>query len=152
MNINELEPRGTFENRMLQVKNYEEIYDKLMDYLGKECCKDLIIDNPIDLKFTKEKRAELNKLLDKLKRTRTDSVNDLVEVYEGQMKAMEKAVEDTSKTLSKNIKAYEESIKPKEEKPVIYTLCVSSLKKGDLTPIKNLAKELNLKCEIKESK
>ena len=26
------------------------------------------------------------------------------------------------------------------------------LKKGDLTPIKNLAKELNLKCEIKESK
>ena len=58
MNINELEPRGTFENRMLQVKNYEEIYDKLMDYLGKECCKDLIIDNPIDLKFIKETKIQ----------------------------------------------------------------------------------------------
>lgn len=152
MDINKIEPIGTFENRMLQVKNYESLYDKLLNYLNTECCKDLVIDNPLDLKFIKEKRTELNKLLDKLKRTRIDSVASLVNVYESQMKLMEKAVDDTSKLLSKNIKEYEESIKPKEEKPVIYTLCVSTLNKKDLTPLKNLAKELNLKCEIKESK
>ena len=151
-NINELTPIGTFENKMLLVKEYEIYYNKLQNYLDKECYKDLIIDNNSDLKIVKEKRADLNKLLDTLKRTRIDTVASITKVYEGQINAMEKAVEEVSKQLSQNIKTYEKLIKPKsdENKPTVYVFTVETLKKNDLKPFKELAKQMNLKCKTKE--
>lgn len=151
-NINELMPIGTFENRILLVKDYETYVNKLNDYLTKESYKDLIIDNPIDLKLVKEKRTELNKILDKLKRVRIDTVASITEVYEQQIKTMEKSIEAVSKQLSQNIKTYEELIKPKleENTPTIYEFSVQTLNKNDLKPFKELAKQLNLKSKTKE--
>lgn len=137
----------------LYIENYEELTKSLLDYLDKDCYRDLVILNKSDLKIVKEKRTELNKLLEKLKRTRIDTLAVLTGTFEAQLTALEKSIDFAQKNLGQKVKDYNNSIKveqPVENTPTIYTLSIYSLDKKVLKELEKLAKEKGLKTEIKE--
>ena len=137
----------------LYIENYEELTKSLLDYLDKDCYRDLVILNKSDLKIVKEKRTELNKLLEKLKRTRIDTLAVLTGTFEAQLTALEKSIDFAQKDLGQKVKDYNNSIKveqPVENTPTIYTLSIYSLDKKVLKELEKLAKEKGLKTEIKE--
>lgn len=137
----------------LYIENYEELTKSLLDYLDKDCYRDLVILNKSDLKIVKEKRTELNKLLEKLKRTRIDTLAVLTGTFEAQLTALEKSIDFAQKNLGQKVKDYNNSIKveqPVENTPTIYTLSIYSLDKKVLKELEKIAKEKGLKTEIKE--
>ena len=137
----------------LYIENYEELTKSLLDYLDKDCYRDLVILNKSDLKIVKEKRTELNKLLEKLKRTRIDTLAVLTGTFEAQLTALEKSIDFAQKDLGQKVKDYNNSIKveqPVENTPTIYTLSIYSLDKKVLKELEKIAKEKGLKTEIKE--
>lgn len=139
----------------LYIDNYEELRKSLLDYLDKNCYKDLVILDKSDLKSVKEKRTELNKLLEKLKRTRIDTLAVLTGTFESQLTALEKSIDFAQKNLGQKVKDYNNSIKieqPVGNTPTIYTLSIYSLDKKVLKELEKIAKEKGLKTEIKESK
>lgn len=150
--------KSEIKDNYLQVLNYEYLQNALTDFLAKQCYKDLIIDNDVDLKIVKEKRADLNRLVDSIRETRLNTTKALTGLYESQVKALEKQIEQTSKTLSQNIKDYqntkeiEKQVEETSTQPKVYTLTIHSFDKKTLKEIEKLAKEKNLKCELKENK
>lgn len=150
--------KSEIKDNYLQVLNYEYLQNALTDFLAKQCYKDLVIDNDVDLKIVKEKRADLNRLVDSIKETRLNTTKALTGLYESQVKALEKQIEQTSKTLSQNIKDYqntkkiEKQVEETSTQPKVYTLTIHSFDKKTLKEIEKLAKEKNLKCELKENK
>lgn len=137
----------------LYIENYEELTKSLLDYLDKDCYRDLVILNKSDLKIVKEKRTELNKLLEQIKRTRIDTLAVLTGTFEAQLTALEKSIDFAQKDLGQKVKDYNNSIKieqPVENTPTIYTLSIYSLDKKVLKELEKLAKEKGLKTEIKE--
>lgn len=150
--------KSEIKDNYLQVLNYEYLQNALTDFLSKQCYKDLVIDNDVDLKIVKEKRADLNRLVDSIRETRLNTTRALTGLYESQVKALEKQIEQTSKTLSQNIKDYqntkeiEKQVEETSTQPKVYTLTIHSFDKKTLKEIEKLAKEKNLKCELKENK
>lgn len=139
----------------LYIENYEQLTKSLLDYLDKDCYRDLVILNKNDLKIVKEKRTELNKLLEQIKRTRIDTLAVLTGTFEAQLTALEKSIDFAQKDLGQKVKDYNNSIKveqPVESTPTIYTLSIYSLDKKVLKELEKIAKEKGLKTEIKESK
>ena len=153
--LEELDIKTKLENNLLYIPNYDELSKKLLNYLDTRCFKNLIIRDSLDLKDVKKKRSSLNKLLNSISRTRIDTLKVIKEPFENQLKLLEKAIKETSDILGENIKKFEEENKPKIEEettPPIYTLCIYSLDKKVLKQIEKIAKENNLKTELKGDK
>jgi len=100
---------GTVTSNFKQLKNQA---NSIKDYYSR------IIFTEENMKEAKEEKATINKLVDKVKRYRIDTVKDFkkpIEEFEEDAKATEKLLNETSSFIQDQTNAYESSLKKEKQ-------------------------------------
>ncbi len=100
---------GTVTSNFKQLKNQAK---SIKDYYSR------IIFTEENMKEAKEEKATINKLVDKVKRYRIDTVKDFkkpIEEFEEDAKATEKLLNETSSFIQDQTNAYESSLKKEKQ-------------------------------------
>jgi len=137
----------TLEGKPL-VKDYDGLYQLALEIIAKNPIT--IITNDFECTDKRAVATKLNKMVDLIKRTRIDSVSDLVSTFENQCKELEKILDDHRKAIMETINAYSDSKKevvvPKQTK---ITATLKFYNQELIPKIKKFASDNNCEFTIK---
>lgn len=124
----------------LSVANYESVVLNAKQIVEQN--KPFEIQSFEDKKVAKQKRANINKLVDTLKNVRLDTTRSITGTFEEQCKTLEKLFTDLSKEWGEEIKKYEEANEDKKPKEsVVVVTC--KLFESDKETLEKLEKYLS---------
>lgn len=136
------------ETGVIYLNNFDSVLKNIE--IALEDLKPFVITDTEGLKEAKKQRATLNKYAKAVSDTRIKTVREITDVYEAQMKEITKVFKDKSKEFDTNIKEYEESVKPKEFLPPIYTATLTYTDPTISEQLEQFCLEKGIKLSIKE--
>ena len=135
----------TNKNGIIEIKNYDELYDSIKDLLDNEIVS--IISDGDERKEAYKRRTELNKLKEVIDRRRIDTTKEVLGLFNDELKELAELVDSKSKEYSEEIKNYDAKTKVLAPKKITATLKFSDEKVID--ELIEFAKNNNCELTIK---